>query len=150
MICRRRTEDPFPCLSGICRAGLIVTLDRDLGKHRERDMIFRRAKLLDLGFGPGFLCAEIVGREAEHVKSLVLVLCIRRLQSFVLRRVAAFARDIYDQQDIALVFLELDVLAVDVPHFEIKHRFCPPLSLRRSTMVAIKDTGTRNACDQTR
>jgi hypothetical protein len=69
----------------------------------------------DLCFCPGFLSAKVVGREAEHDETTRLVTIIDLLQSAVLWCVAAPAGDIDDQHHLALVLVELDGLALDIP-----------------------------------
>jgi hypothetical protein len=73
-------EIPFGCRRG---AGLfdgpslervrILSDDRILRGHRKADAVARRAEALDLRFGPGFLAAEIVARNAEHDEAAVVV-----------------------------------------------------------------------------
>ncbi|MNI35793.1 hypothetical protein D3C73_898280 [compost metagenome] len=82
-----------------------------LFEHRELHTISKRAEILDLLFVTGLLPLEIVGREAEHCKSLAGVLLLQRFQTFVLWGIAALACRIDHQQHLAVVtLLQVDLL----------------------------------------
>src|SRR5205823_6499875 len=55
----------------------------------------------------------------ENLQTVAVELFVERLEALVLRREPALARGVDDQQRLALVALELDVLAVDVLDAEI-------------------------------
>ena len=63
-------------------------------------------KVGDLLVRAGLLAAEVVRREAEDHEAAVLVPPVQRLEPLVLRRVAALARRIDDQQHLARVLAE--------------------------------------------
>ncbi len=83
--------------------GFVVSLDANFRHHRKGDVVRGRAELLDLLIGAGLLLTEVVGGEADDDQALFLVLFVDRFQAFVLRRVAALAGDVNDQDDLALV-----------------------------------------------
>ena len=97
-------------------------LDDDLREKREADLVLGRAKLLDLFVGPRFLLAEFVGGEGQNLEPLALVFFVDRLEVFVLRGQTALAGGIDDQQDLALVAGQVDILAFDVLDVKIKDR----------------------------
>src|SRR6185369_9670930 len=66
--------------------------------------------------GAGFLAAEVVGRESEDDQALVLLVGVELLKVLVLRGIAALARDVHDDDDLALVVLEVLLLPVDELH----------------------------------
>ena len=53
----------------------VLALDRDFREELEVDVLLG-AEGLDLGVGPRFLLAEVVGRESEDFETLVLVLLV--------------------------------------------------------------------------
>ena len=98
-----------------------LALDDDLREEREADLVLGRAKLLDLLVGPRFLLAEFVGGEGQDREPLILVLLVNRLEILVLRSQAALAGRVDDQQDLALVAGQVDILAFDVLDVKIKY-----------------------------
>src|ERR1019366_908664 len=90
----------------------VVAVDLDLREQRKVHAVIDLAGGLDLVIGPGLLMAELVARKAEHLQAAVLVLGIKRLQAFVLRRKSALAGGVDDQQHLALVIAELLVPSV--------------------------------------
>src|SRR5271170_4434132 len=90
----------------------VVAIHFDFGEQREVDAIIQLAEFLDLIVISGLLMAELVAREGQQLEALVLVLRIQLLQTVVLRREAALAGSIDDQQDLAFVGAELLVFAV--------------------------------------
>jgi hypothetical protein len=67
------------------------------------DAVFAGAESLDLFVRARFLRAKVIGREAENDESLVFVLFVDRLQSGILRRVAALAGHVDDHHDFTFV-----------------------------------------------
>lgn len=98
---------------------LIIALDRDLRK----DVILRvffPTECLDDGVGPRLLPAEVVGREREDLEALLGILGVYRLQTGVRAvGVASLARHVDDQQHVAFVLRQGDVLSVDVLHGKV-------------------------------
>ena len=82
-----------------------------------------RAEALNLRIRAGFLAAEIVGRKTQDHKALVLVFFIKRFQSRILRREAAAAGNIHQQNDLALVTRKRSGLAIDGRKGEIVDAF---------------------------
>jgi AcrR family transcriptional regulator len=87
-------------------------VDLDLAEHRERDVVVGRAEVLDLRVGPRLLPLELVAREAEDLKAAVLVGAVERLKALILRRQAALARHVDDEQHLARVVAQGDLAAV--------------------------------------
>jgi hypothetical protein len=109
-------------------------VDVDLREHREGDAVIELAELLDLLLAAWLLAAELVAREAEHLEALAVQLAVELLEALVLRREAALACRVDDQEHLALVARELDRLAVDVVDgdvVEARHGRC------RGTKAAI-------------
>src|SRR5258706_2151499 len=75
----------------------------DLREHRKGHVVGELAEGGDLFTGAGLLLAEIVARKPEDGKPLVLQLAMQLLETFVLRRVAAIARDVDDQAHLATI-----------------------------------------------
>src|SRR5205823_2976028 len=90
------------------------TVHIDLREEREGHAIVEIAELRDLGFVAGLLRAELVAGKSENLQSTRMELLVQRLESLVLRREAALARDVHDQHDFVLVAIEFLLLAVDV------------------------------------
>ena len=83
----------------LCRLAAHVALLEDLERHA----VVVAAELLDLRVAAGVLCSELIAREAEDLETLILVGEVELLQGLELRRKAALAGRIDDQQDLALV-----------------------------------------------
>ncbi len=80
---------------------LVRAGDGDLGEEREGDGVGGGAEGGNLGVGAGLLSGEVVGREAEDGEACVLVRLVQGFERGVLRREAALARDVDDEQDAA-------------------------------------------------
>src|SRR5450755_4570257 len=91
----------------------VRAIDLDLGEHRERHVVFLGAEILDLGLVAWLLMAELVAREAEHGETAVTEAPMQRFETRILRREAAPARDIDDQQRLSSEIAERHRLAVD-------------------------------------
>lgn len=78
----------------------------------ERHAVVVAAELLDLFVAARILCGELVAREAEDFKALVFVGEVELLQLVELRREAALAGRVDDQQDLALVVCQRLFLAL--------------------------------------
>ena len=98
----------------------VVTVDVDLGEHREVDVELRRHELEDLRLGARLLLAELVAREAEHLDVVELV--VERTQTCVLRSETSSAGDVDDQQHLIAELIEVDLLAGDARHLEFVDR----------------------------
>lgn len=83
----------------LCRLAAHVALLEDLERHA----VVVAAELLDLRVAARVLCSELIARETENLETLILVGEVELLQSLELRREAALAGRIDDQQDFALV-----------------------------------------------
>src|SRR5207237_1227622 len=91
----------------------------DLCEHREGDAIVTGAEPLDLCFAVRLLMPELITGETEHHKTPVPEFVIERLQPLVLRRETALARDIDDEQRLAMVVAHLLWLAVDSEEVDV-------------------------------
>src|SRR5665213_2497644 len=117
-----------------------VAVDVDLREHRETHVIREVAELRDLGIRARLLLAELIARKAQYVEAARVELLLQRLEAGVLRREAALAGDVDDQQHIAIESVELDRLAANVGDGEIMdagHRgsfaVCEGLIMRLAT-----------------
>jgi len=97
----------------------VVAIDVDLGEHREGDAVVLFAEGADLGLAALFLSAELVAREAEHHQALVGVAALQLFEALVLRREAAGAGGIDDQERLAAIAVQVDGLAVEGGGIEI-------------------------------
>src|SRR5690348_6248522 len=97
-----------------------VRLEVGLREHGEIDRVLVDAEFRDLLVRAGLLAAEVVHREAEHHEPLPLVPAIERFQAFVLRRVAALARGVDDQQHLAGVLAKRLRTLIERLHAAIK------------------------------
>ncbi len=84
----------------------ILTVDLNSGKHRKRDVVFERTKLLDRRLGFRFLCTKLIAWESQDNEPSALVRIKQPLQLFVLRREDASAGDVDDQQDRSAILFE--------------------------------------------
>src|ERR1700682_1593467 len=86
-------------------------VDVNLGEHRKRDRIIAGAKLLDLPGVARFLAPELVARKSENRKAAWVEFLMQCFEPPVLRGKAAGAGGVDDQQYLALVPLQRNVLA---------------------------------------
>ena len=89
------------------------TVHVDLCEHREGDAVVPGTELHDFCFAARLLVPELITGEPEHDETPVLELVVERLQSHVLWREAALARNIDDEQRLAAVVGHLLWRAVD-------------------------------------
>ena len=88
------------------------TIYVDLGKQGKGDAEVFLAKSADVRIRARFLLAELVAGKAQHDQTLVVKFAVQRFQALVLRREAAGAGRIDDQQHLALVSRQVDRRAV--------------------------------------
>src|SRR5262245_15589184 len=89
--------------------------------------------------------SKLIAGEPEHHQPAVLVFAVQRLEPRVLRRIAALARHIHDEQRFAFVAIERNPLTVDCRGFEVVNACHFPGNFS-STYVMCFPLGTRNAC----
>ena len=89
----------------------LVAVDVDLAHHRKADAVVELAERGDLVVRARVLGAELVAREADHDQALVAVVLPELLEAGELRREAALARGVDDQQHLAALARELRRLA---------------------------------------
>src|SRR5215204_2238587 len=94
----------------------------DFLEHREGDVVGELAERGDLLGRAGLLAAEIVARKPEHVEAFALHFTLQLLETFVLRRVSAFARHVHNEADRPLVLRQVGGLAVERRSLEIVKR----------------------------
>ena len=80
----------------------------NLVKLGELYMIVGGAELLNLGNCAGCLLTELVAREIQNLKSLLIILLVNLLQVLVLRRESATGGGVYNQQHLSFVPLWSD------------------------------------------
>src|ERR1700733_9280085 len=102
-------------------------VDLDLAEHGERDVIGGLAEVLDLLVGSRLLPLALVARETEDLKAPVLVVAVERLKALVLRRQAALACHVHDEQQLARVVTQGDLAAIMAGRGEVV-RACHALS----------------------
>src|ERR1700678_1942641 len=103
------------------RAGALY---RNLGVHRESDLVLGTAEGLDFFIRARLLPAEIVGGEPEDHEALVFVLLVDLFQAGVLRSVSALACDVHNQNHFATIFRERRGFAIQGIQCEIEHAGC--------------------------
>src|SRR5450432_3594289 len=96
----------------------------DVALHREGDTVVGLAELGDLLVRAGVLGTELVAREADHDQALVAIALPQPLQAAELRREAALARGVDDQEDLAALARELGRLASDRCGLEVVDALC--------------------------
>lgn len=79
----------------------ILSVHLYLRKLRKGDVIVEVAEIRNFLFAFWRLVTELVAREVQDYKSLVAILPVKLLKSFVLRRKAASCGSIYDKHDLA-------------------------------------------------
>jgi hypothetical protein len=95
----------------------VVPVDIDLREHREVHVEFRLRELEDFGIGAGLLIGELVARNAEDDE--VVIVIVERTQTCVLRREASSACDVDDEDELAVVVSEVDLVARDGRHVDV-------------------------------
>src|SRR5947199_6120551 len=100
-------------------------VDVDLLEQREGDLVIGRAERLDLARLPRLLRAELVAGKAEHRKAARRQIAIEILQAAILRREAAFARGVDEQEHLALEAPQRDLLAGKRIGLEVVNRRHP-------------------------
>lgn len=93
-------------------------VDIDLGEDGKGDAVIFAAEVADLFGGTGLLVAELVGGEAEDIEAAVFIGAIEEFEAGVLRREAALAGGIDDEQDAAAESVERNFCAVEEPRGE--------------------------------
>jgi hypothetical protein len=73
-------------------------VDVDLLEQGEGDVVLRAAEFLDIARIARLLRAELVTGKAEHGKTARTDIAVQILKAAILRREAAFARGVHDQQ----------------------------------------------------
>ena len=80
-------------------------VDFDFSKQWKRDIIRKPAKLFDLTRISRLLMAELVAGKAKDVEAAVAVLAVQSFQSGILRREAAAAGDVHNEENGAAEFV---------------------------------------------
>src|SRR6185503_19063599 len=82
------------------------TVHVELRAHWEADVVVRLAKLHDLALASRFLRAELVAGEPDDGEVFVAQLALQLLETGVLRRETASARDVHRENDFRPPFTE--------------------------------------------
>ncbi len=90
----------------------VAPVDVDFGKGLELGLEIDGTESGQLLVGFGGLSRELVAREIEDFKTLVMELLVQFLQSVVLLGVAAVAGRVHDQQHLAAILFERDDFAL--------------------------------------
>ena len=83
-----------------------VPVHVDLAEEREADVVVRRAERTNLVRIARLLATELVAREAENGEAALHVLTMQRFETLVLRREAALARRVHDEQDLSAIVVQ--------------------------------------------
>ena len=105
------------------------TVHVDLYEQGEGDTVVSGAELRDLCFAAWLLVPELITGETEHDETPVPEFVVERLQSHVLWREAALARNIDDEQRLAAVDVHLLWLAVDGDEVDVVEACRAPLNI---------------------
>src|SRR5208337_4083657 len=89
-----------------------VSVDLNFREQREVDGVIGLAKCFDFFVVAGFLVSELVAGKAENFESAIMILRVKLLQPFVLRRESALAGGVDDEQDSSLVIAQALLLTV--------------------------------------
>ena len=99
----------------------VVSLDRDLGVHREGHLKVRLTELLDVLVRGRLLAPKVIAREAGDDEALGFEVIIQRLESIILTGVATLAGDVDDEPGLAAFDgAERGRLAVDILYRDTK------------------------------
>jgi hypothetical protein len=108
----------------------LVAVDVDLGEHREAHAVVLFAEGADLFLRARLLAAELVAGEAQHFEAAVVQFAVQGFESLVLRREAAFAGGVDDEEGLAAVLREVDRLAVQGGGLEVVYVHDSPAWMR--------------------
>ena len=99
----------------------ICALDTDFAEHIKGNFVVKRTELGDFGIVSRFLSTKVVRREGSDTQPFTLVLCVQRLEFFVLWCQTALARNIDYEDNIAFVSAQLLLLAINALHRKVVH-----------------------------
>ena len=112
----------------------VGTVDVNFGEEGKADAKISLAKGGDVGLGSGFLMAELVAGEAEDGETAILIGGEKRLQSCVLRGIAALAGGVDDEQDVAVKGAQTGGLPVQKGRRKTVDRLCGVACHRKTSM----------------
>src|SRR5258705_3307485 len=138
---RRAEQARFLTLQIVKQRMRIAAVNVDLGKHRKADGKVGRAKLLDLFGIAGFLVSKLVAGKSENREAARVKRLVQRLEASVLRREAASARGIDDQQHLTLEPLQRNILAGKRLGLELVNTSHPVPSTGRRLTLSAGSTG---------
>jgi hypothetical protein len=90
----------------------VRAVDLNLREQWKLDTVVGFAKRSDLMVVAWLLVPELVARESQQFETALLELGVQTLQALVLRREAALAGRVYDEQNLARIVAELLDFAV--------------------------------------
>jgi len=108
----------------------VLAIDVDFFEQRKANLISHFAKIGNFLAVARFLLAELVAREAQNCKALIFEFPIKLLQSAILRREAAAAGRVDDQQHLAFERLQRNrfageaIGAIGIDGFHKFHAAC--------------------------
>jgi hypothetical protein len=85
----------------------IPAVDVNLGHDRERNVVRQRTKIPDFIGIPRLLIHKLIAGKAEYVQPSVLVVIVKFLQSFILRRKTALTGRVDNQQNLAFDLIQV-------------------------------------------
>src|ERR1700733_5667252 len=94
----------------------------DLPEHCKIHAIITLAEVGDMLAIAWLLPAELIAWEPKHFQASVRIFFMQLLQSRILRRESTLARGIDDQQNVTLVLVESNFLAIKCLSFEFVYR----------------------------
>lgn len=96
-----------------------VSVDFDLGEHREVDAVLGGDEFENLFVGAWFLCAELVTRKAQYGEAGSGIFVVKSTQTCVLRREASSTGYVDNEEHLAAEGGKVDLFSCDGPHGEI-------------------------------
>ena len=90
----------------------IRPIDLDLLEQRERHAMIDLTGLLHDVIAERLLVPELVAGKPQHDKPLILIILVKTLQTFELRRETALRRGIDDKDDLSAVIAHADLAAL--------------------------------------
>src|SRR5580658_9612474 len=106
-----------------------LPVDLDLREHRKGHVVAAGAEGADFLFIAWLLLAKLIAGEAQYAETARMQLAVQRFQTGVLRREAALARDIHDQQHLVVILLHRLFGTVDRPGAKLVNAHGSPSSI---------------------
>ena len=105
----------------------VLAVDIGLLHLRECGVKVHRAEFMNLIIASRCLCAELVARDIQDLESLIMIILVQLFDRRILRGKAAAGRGVYDKDNLAFVFTEVELLALSGGNCVIvDHCLIPP------------------------